>query len=198
VSSLASLSAFDGLAIPGRYGSDTDAPGARLTELKNLGLASLEIRKGQGESLKAAMRDAYGVDLPERSTVARGEAVSFIGTGPGQWFAVSETLQNEALAEALAETLTGLASIADHSSGRAVLRIEGPRARDVLAKGLPLDLDPRVFPQDGAAVSTISHMGVLIWRSGTDSFDIALFRSAAGSFWTWVTESAAAYGYEIV
>ena len=55
-------------------------------------------------------------------------------------------LANDALARDLAERLKGLASISDQSGGRTVIRISGPRARDVLAKGLPIDLDPRGFP----------------------------------------------------
>ena len=103
-----------------------------------------------------------------------------------------------ALARDLAERLKGLASISDQSGGRTVLRISGPRARDVLAKGLPIDLDPRGFPLGSAATSTISLMGVQLWQTGdTQSYDIAIFRSVSQSFWRWLTASAAEYGYEV-
>ena len=147
--------------------------------------------------LRASVRKAYDVDLPPASTVAQGNDMSFIGTGPGQWIAVSGSLGHETLAEELAATLRGLASISDQSSGRAVIRLSGPRARDVLAKGLAIDLDPRVFPAGSAATSTISHMGVLVWREG-ESYDIAVFRSVSESFWRWLKASAAAFGYEVV
>ena len=85
-----------------------------------------------------------------------------------------------ALARDLAERLKGLASISDQSGGRTVLRISGPRARDVLAKGLPIDLDPRGFPLGSAATSTISLMGVQLWQTGDpQSYDIAIFRSVS-------------------
>jgi len=197
VSKLESLSAFDGIATPGRYGKAEGEAGAIVSERKDLGLASVEMRKGQSEALKAAVQTDYGVDLPDGPTVAQGKGVSFIGTGPGQWFAVSETLNNEMLADELAAKLTGLASIADQNSSRAVLRLSGAHARDVLAKGFPIDLDPRVFPPGAAATGNISHMGVLVWRDG-DNYDIALFRSLAGSFWGWLTSSAAEYGCEVV
>jgi methylglutamate dehydrogenase subunit D len=199
VSKLASLSAFHGLATPGRYGNTAGEAGVTLAERTGFGLATVEVRKGQGDALKKAVREAYGLDLPESSTVAKGKDVAFIGTGPGQWLAVSEKRANEALAEDLAETLHGLASVSDQSSGRAVLRLSGPRARDTLAKGLAIDLDPRVFPGASAATSTLSHMGVLVWREGeAEAYDIALFRSVAASFWRWLEASAAEYGYEVV
>lgn len=199
MSKLAALSAFHGLATPGRYGKTDGAAGVTIAERTGLGLATVEVRKGQDEALKTAVRKAYGLDLPEGSIATPGKKVSFIGTGPGQWFAVSETLANEALAEALTGKLQGLASVSDQSSGRAVLRISGPRARDALAKGLAIDLDPRVFPAASAATSTLSHMGVLVWREGeAEAYDIALFRSVAASFWRWLEASAAEYGYEVV
>ena len=128
-----------------------------------------------------------------------GRDVSFVGYGPGQWLAVSETLASEAMARDLAERLKGLASMSDQSSGRTVIRVSGPRARDVLAKGLPIDLDPRAFPLGSAATSTISLMGVQLWQADdTRSYDIAVFRSLSESFWRWLAASAAEFGYEVV
>ncbi len=195
---LTPMSALHGLALPGRYGKTDGTPGVTIAERANLGLATIACRKGQDDGLKASVREAYGVDLPLTSTVARGKDVSFIGAGPGQWLAVSQSLANGALAADLTTKLKGLASIADQSDGRAVIRLSGPRARDVLAKGLAIDLDPRVFPDDGAVTSTISHMGVQLWQEGPESYDIALFRSVAESFWRWLTASAAEFGYEVV
>ena len=124
--------------------------------------------------------------------------MSFVGYGPGQWLAVSESLANETLARDLEAKLQGLASISDQSGGRTVLRISGRRARDVLAKGLPIDLDPRAFPLGSAATSVISHMGVQLWQvDDTRSYDIAVFRSLSESFWRWLTASAAEFGYEV-
>lgn len=193
-----SLPALYGLALPGRYGKQEGEPGVTIAERGNLGLATVACRKGQDDMLKASVREAYGVDLPAGATVAQGKDVTFIGTGPGEWFAVSETYENEALAEHLAQKLRGLASVSDQSSGRAVIRLKGPRARDVLAKGLAINLDPRAFPPDGAVTSTVSHMGVQLWQAGdAQGYDIVFFRSVAQSFWRWLTASAAAFGYEV-
>ncbi len=199
MSKLASVSALNGIATPGRFGKADGAPGVTIAERANLGLATVAARKGQDQALRAAGREAYGVDLPAQSALAVGKTVSFIGYGPGQWLAVSETLANEALAEDLATRLKGLASISDQSGGRAVLRVSGPRARDLLAKGLAIDLDPRVFPPGSAVTSTISHMGVLLWQGDeAETYDIVLFRSVSASFWRWLAASGAEYGYEVV
>lgn len=199
MSKLASRSALYDLATPGRYGHEDGPLGVVIAERAGLGLATVAVRKGQDDGLKAAVRDAYGIVLPPSSTVVKGKNVSFIGYGPGQWLAVSQTLAHEALAADLATRLEGLASISDQSGGRAVLRLSGPRVRDVLARGLAIDLDPRAFPPGSAATSTISHMGVQLWQGDdAQSYDIAIFRSVSGSFWRWLMDSAAEYGYEVV
>jgi heterotetrameric sarcosine oxidase gamma subunit len=191
-------SALAGIAVPGRFGRQGGEPGITIAERVGLGLATVAARKGQADALKAAVASAYGVDLPVSSRVAQGPQVSFVGYGPGQWLAVSAKLANEALARDLAQQLKGLASISDQSGGRTVIRVSGPRARDVLAKGLPIDLDPRAFPLGSAATSTISLMGVQLWQTDdTRSYDMAIFRSVSASFWRWLTASAAEFGYDV-
>lgn len=198
-SPLKSASGIAGLAASGRYGKRDGGAGVTISERIGLGLATVAARKGQARSLQDRVREAYGVDLPQTSRVVVGRDVSFVGYGPGQWLAVSETLASEAMARDLAERLKGLASISDQSSGRTVIRVSGTRARDVLAKGLPIDLDPRAFPLGSAATSTISLMGVQLWQADdTRSYDIAVFRSLSESFWRWLAASAAEFGYEVV
>jgi sarcosine oxidase subunit gamma len=191
-------SALAGLAVPGRFGRAAGEAGVTIEERTGLGLATVAARKGEAEALKQAVAAAYGVELPDRSRAVHGPSVSFIGYGPGQWLAVSETFAGEALARELSERLRGLASISDQSGGRTVLRVSGPRARAVLAKGLPIDLHPRAFEPGSAATSTISLMGVQLWQvDDAPSYDLAIFRSISASFWRWLTASAGEFGYEV-
>ena len=194
-SSLVALSAFDGIAVLGRHGRLVGEPGVTISERVDLGLATVMVRKGKQADLAAAAKRSYGVALPTGSRLAEGPGVGFIGTGPGQWLAVCETLKNGELARDIAEKFGGLASISDQSDGRAVLRISGPSARDVLAKGLPIDLDPRAFNPGDAATSLISYIGVQLWQvDATPTYDMAVFRGFAGSFWDWLSASAAEFG----
>ena len=192
------LSALAGIAVPGRFGRSGGEPGVVIEERVGLGLATVAARKGQAGALKAAVLQAYGVDLPDSSRFAQGPAVSFVGYGPGELLAVSAKLANEALARDLAQQLKGLASISDQSGGRTVLRVRGARAREVLAKGLPIDLHPSAFGPGSAATSTISLMGVQLWQvDDAPTYDMAIFRSVSASFWRWLTASAGEYGYEV-
>ena len=198
VPSLAPRSALAGIAVPGRFGRQDGVAGVTLSERVGSGLATVMAWRGRGPALRAAARASYGVDLPDSSRCVHGPALAFIGTGPGQWLAVSETLAHGALAGDLGKTLGGNASISDQSDGRAVIRIAGPRARDVLAKGLPIDLHPSAFAPGSAATSVVALMGVTLWQTDdAPTYDIAVFRSLAGSFWTFLVDSAAEFGCSV-
>ena len=116
-----------------------------------------------------------------------------------QWFAAAETSAETDFVPRLRERLAGLASIADQSDGRVVLRLSGDRVRDVLAKGVPVDLHPRNFRTGDVASTLVAHIGVQIEQlDDRPTFQLMAFRSLAGSLWSWLTKSAAEFGYEIV
>jgi len=101
-------------------------------------------------------------------------------------------------AELTAE-LGQLAAVTDQTDARAVLKLHGPRVRDVLAKGCPVDLHPRAFRRGDTALTTIGGIGTQIWWADVDeAFHLAVPRSMAGSFWSWLVPSAQEFGVEIL
>ena len=166
-----------------------------LSERSRLGIATVMARAGHTDALLsqvAAELGITGVDAPMRA--ATGES-AMIGVGPGAWLFTREAASPEWAAE-LAERFSGLASVFDQSSGYAALRIDGPDAAAVIGKGAFIDLDPAAFPPGSAAVTVIAHIGAILWRLGETSFEIAVFRSFAASFWHWLTTAAIASGIE--
>lgn len=154
-------------------------------EERTPGLATVQIGSADYSAFAERARAALGIEPrqgPQRA--AQGE-LSFIGIGPGNWLAVREDRANT-LAPELAGAFDGVASVSDQSSGYSVLRISGPRARDLLQTGLPIDFHPSVFSETSAAVSTIAHIGVIVWQLGPDVFEIAFFRSMSDSFAHWL------------
>jgi len=69
-------------------------------------------------------------------------------------------------------------AVTDQSDGWVWLRLVGPKATDVLARLVPLDLRPAAFPDDACAKTLLGHMPVLITRSAA-GFDLLTFRSMA-------------------
>jgi len=96
-------------------------------------------------------------------------------------------------------SFAGLASIVDQSHGRTVLRLTGPRIRDALAKGVPIDLHPRAFKAGDSAATLVSQIAVHFWQvDDRPTYEFAVARSLAASFWHWLEASAAQYGLEFI
>jgi sarcosine oxidase subunit gamma len=83
----------------------------------------------------------------------------------------------------LRDAFKGLyAAAVDIGSGYTVLEISGARTRDVLARGCPLDLHPRLFGMGQCAQSHYFKASVTIIPTGEDSFDLVIRRSFADYF----------------
>jgi heterotetrameric sarcosine oxidase gamma subunit len=158
---------------------------------EHITMVSLAAWDGQSEKVQSVIQSIYGHSLPQRPVRVGGMEVSFLWFGPDRWMAVGERDGGRDLEENLKRHLHGLAAVVDHSDGRAVLRLSGARARDVLAKGLPLDLHPRVFKANDVAITHASHIGVLLWQvDDAPTYDIAVPRSYAHSFSDWLLDAA--------
>jgi sarcosine oxidase subunit gamma len=166
---LQARSALEGILRPG------PGAGLALRERTGLGLASIQARRGRAGELARLVRERFGVELPEGPRrVAAGE-VAFVGTGPGKWLAILEPGADLDLA--------GVAAVVDQSDAYAVVRAEGPAAREALQKLLPIDLHPRAFGPGDAAATSLGHIGVLLWQlDAVPCYEIAAPRSYAGSF----------------
>lgn len=156
----------------------------------DLTLASLAAGKGKRDALVAAIQEKYGVTLPSTPERVDGNGIAFLWAGPDQWIAQAERSGGRDLEVELKPVVTGLGAVTDQSDARAVLRISGPRARDVLAKGVPIDLHPRVFAPGSVAITHASHIGVIMWQlDAAPTYEFAVFRSFAQSLAEWLEES---------
>jgi methylglutamate dehydrogenase subunit D len=76
-----------------------------------------------------------------------------------------------------------------------VLRLSGPGARKLLQSGAPIDLDPKHFGPASSASTSIAHIAVVIWRSGSDDcFDLAFYRSYRESLEHWLSDAGKSGG----
>ena len=198
MSSLTPRSALQNLALPGRSGTHSGPPGIILSERKGLALATVLARKGQASALVQRVREMYSVVLPTIPQRAASGNVAFVWSGPDHWLAVAEAESGREFENALRQVFSDMASVSDQSDGRAVIRVSGARARDLLAKGIPLDLHPREFKPGSAALTIAGHIGVQIWQlDNAPTYEIAMFRGFAESFWRWLVDAAAEFGVSV-
>lgn len=158
-----------------------------------LTLASLAAAKGKREALAAAIEAKYGLTLPTTPKRVEGEGIAFLWAGPDQWLAVAERNDGRDLERELRPLLAGLAAVTDQSDARAVVRVAGPKAREVLATGVPIDLHPRSFAPGSVAITHASHIGVILWQlDNAPTYELAVFRSFAHSLADWLEAAAGA------
>ncbi|MCC8962417.1 sarcosine oxidase subunit gamma [Bradyrhizobium sp. Pear76] len=179
-------------------GQSQHGGGVTIYELRGLGLATMQTRKGQHALLRDRIKQHFLLDLPMSPAIARAGEIAFAGIGPNYWLAISESA-GPLFGMSLRQIVAPLASVSDQSGGYAVLRVSGHAIRDALAKGFQIDLHPRAFEVGAAATTIVAHIGVTIWRcednaDGNACFEIALYRGLAKSFSSWFSSSAAEFG----
>ena len=171
----------------------TDA-GVIVRERADYGLAMVIARHGQEAALATHLAGA-GIKLPGSPTRQAQGSHAYLGVGPGRWLATCDGAADNAWAVRLAHDLAGLAAVTDQSDGYAVMQVSGDKARAALAKGVTIDLHPRAFRPGDIAVTQIAHIGAIFWQvDDRPTYEIAIFRSLAGSFWHWLSASAEEFG----
>lgn len=182
---------------PGRVGQPQGPAGVTLTELTDFGLASVLARKGRAAVVARLVLSQHGVELPATPRTVEAGDTSFVWSGPGHWLVLSA--QAADLESRMHLHLGDEASVFDQSDSRILLELAGPRARDVLAKGVSIDLDPAVFRPGDAAITTASHLGLVLWQvSAAPVYRLLTMRTYFGSFWHWFAASAAEHGCEVL
>jgi methylglutamate dehydrogenase subunit D len=155
--------------------------------------ATLQFGEVRGFSLLQVAGDAKAVakvtgKLPAKVGVAlHGDGYTVMRTGASQFWFVGPENEN------LAERLRGQAILTPLSHSRTRLFLEGAPARDVLAKGVPLDFHPAVFKPGMFAMTGIHHTPVLIHCVHADRFEIYALRTFAMSVYDWLTDAALEY-----
>ncbi|MBU9208559.1 sarcosine oxidase subunit gamma [Burkholderia multivorans] len=129
----------------------------------------------------------------EPNTVARSADYDVLWLGPDEWLVRSNgPVQAGVLEAQLAEAVQGsYAAAVDVGSGYTVVEISGERVRDVLARGCPLDLHPRVLKPGQCAQSHYFKASIVLIPTGDDSYEIVVRRSFADYFVRIMLDAAA-------
>ncbi|MFL6645741.1 MAG: sarcosine oxidase subunit gamma [Paraburkholderia fungorum] len=160
----------------------------------------LELVNVRGDTRDAAFVSAVesvlGCRPPEKAnTLARGNGYDMLWLGPDEWLVRSATAHDATrtapLQAKLGAAFAGVfASAVDIGSGYTVLEISGTRSREVLARGCPLDLHPKLFGVGQCAQSHYFKASMTLLPTGADSFDIVVRRSFADYFVKMMLDAA--------
>jgi sarcosine oxidase subunit gamma len=145
--------------------------------------------------------DRVGVPLPGRGGVAAEGEHRVLWLGPDEFLVVGPDGDpalgpdggGAALAARLGAAVGDGGCAVDVSAERTGVSVTGPHARDVLAKGCPLDLHPRVFGPGRCAQSLLGRLRVLVWRPADGGFRLLVRGSYADHLAAWLTDTTAEY-----
>jgi sarcosine oxidase subunit gamma len=156
-------------------------------------------RNGQHDVVAQKVRQAFGLTLPVSPMCVTDGSLAFVWAGPGHWVAVADNDDASMFEARLRAHLPNCASICGQSDGRSIIRISGPRARDALAKLVPIDLHPREFGPGYAAATVAGHIGIHFWQIDVvPSYEIAVSRSLAAAMWQGLVDASAEFGIALI
>lgn len=188
-------SPFDGLDDAMAQGSNDAVRLAARPLQRQIGL---RLEPSDSDALGAVGR-VLGVVLPVEPNRVAGNPDGGIATfwlGPDEWLAVAPETEGERLLSELGEALgKHHAAVVDQSAARGAVRLSGPRARDVLAKGCRLDLHRGVFKPGQCAQTALARALVLLCAlDEMPAFDLYVRPSFAHYMTYWLLDAMAEYG----
>ncbi|WP_299133754.1 sarcosine oxidase subunit gamma [uncultured Amaricoccus sp.] len=167
---LAPLGPMDGLGLPVEIG------GVILAPLPSAPMVSIAPFRGREAEVAAAL----GTPL-ETGTATDIGGGRLVWAGLGLWFLIG----------APAPDLAGRAAVTDQGDGWAGLRVTGAAAGDVLARLVPVELDPATFAPWRVARTLLGHVMALV-IARPEGYDVMVMRSFAGTAVEEITHAARA------
>lgn len=163
-----------------------------IRELPYLAQINLRADPNDGD-LMQRLASTLGLLLPVvPNTVTSHNDRRALWLGPDEWLLVAPDGERDSLEQALRSGLYGtFGSIADVSANRTVLEIAGPKARELLAHAIPIDLDARSFGPGRCAQTLLAKAQVIIERRDESAFHPFVRASFAGYVADWLLDAAA-------
>jgi sarcosine oxidase, subunit gamma len=161
-------------------------------------LSQLAIRATPGERSSSSVAEAVGVALPtcvgEVAGAADGDGVAVLWLSPDEFLAVGpDEAESGVSPEAWSDTAARAlgpepGQVIDVSANRTTIELSGPSALQVLQKSCELDLHPRAFPVGAAVATLLDSTGVILWRTGSETWRIMPRASFATHVVRWLLD----------
>jgi len=144
-----------------------------------------------GRALQKAVKSATGADLPQARKITFGKAGNVAWMSPDELLLMVNYATADAVVKSLGETLKDVHHMAVNvSDARAIFRLTGKGAREVLAKGAPVDLSPAVFNVGDLRRTRIGQLASAFWMLEDGTIEVLCFRSVGESMFDWLCNAS--------
>ena len=188
-----------------------------LTEIPFLAMAGIRVQPGSDAA--AAVTDVLGCDLPAGCGEVTGspDGLAVLWLGPDEFLLVTgDRIESVPGLDAAGEREPGAlptlavhptvqqlcavlvdrdlpGQVVDLSANRTTLELSGVSARDVLEKGCPLDLHPRVFGPGRAVSTVLGPVPVVLWQTAEHTYRLLPRASFADYTVRWLADAMREY-----
>jgi sarcosine oxidase subunit gamma len=172
-------------------GREATGLSVRLREIPERGMIDLRGLASDRRFMTAA-KDVLGLELPRepRTSVTWGD-MRVLWLSVDQWLVLAPRSRVPELVQTLRQKLERVHSlVVDVSDMRAILRIEGEGAREVLLKGCSLDLLSDEYKPGTVRRMRFAEIAALLHVVEDDVFDVYVFRSYAEYAWDFLAAAA--------
>ena len=181
----------------GRQGDpDAAVPGVTLGVVTGRDVVRISPFQGKRNPASAALRKLAGTALPAVGKSSRKGDHAVAWYALEAWIVMAPGKGRGELAGRLQRALKTSAAVVDQTHGITGIRVSGHNARDLLSKGVAVDLDPVAFPVGACAATQMEHVSVHLRRTGDDAYELLTPTSTVASFWHFLTDMALEFGFE--
>lgn len=167
-------------------------PGLTLSRANARGMITLRGDLADAAFAKA-VKDVTGAALPGIREVTTGGKGAVIWMSPDELLLLVEPDATTAATLGLETALSGTHHlVADVTDARITFALTGPGAREVLAKGAPVDLSPDAFRIGMVRRTRLGQIAVAFWMTGDEAFELVVSRSVADFAEAWLQNAGRA------
>lgn len=164
-----------------------------LSEITGRGMIDLRL-KSPGGKASALVKEMTGATLPQKPRTSRTAGdTTILWLSLDQWLITLPLDQRDACFEGLR---TGLehshALVTDQSDARAIIRLEGAHAREVIMKGASADLTAPEFVRGTVRRMLFAELAAMCHfvSDPPETLDLYVFRSYANYVWDWLVQTS--------
>ncbi|MDB9937650.1 hypothetical protein OAD78_00515 [Candidatus Thioglobus sp.] len=159
-------------------GAEHEFEGVTVSEVVGKSLVMVALPRSKFKEIESSMAKSCGLSLPEmeQSTESKDSSITLWRLQKNQVLAYFSYEGNDAEAN-IANRLNAPAYYTDQSDTWTMIRVNGPRSRDILERICPIDLNKNVFSVGNVSRTIMEHIGTIIYRDDDDSYVLLTMRS---------------------
>lgn len=167
-------------------------PGLVFAELPHLGKLNLR----GGVELATPVKQVTGCDFPPPSNHFLSAGVRHtVWLGPDEFLLLCEAGKEKLLEQQLKRSNDRLSvAVTDVTDSLCAFLLDGPAARQVLAKGCSLDLHPNIFTAGSCAQTLLALAGITLMATDDNTLIVICRTSFAHYLQKWLYDAALEYG----